>query len=131
MASPLDAPLQPPTGSVLVRLPILGPDALATLPAVPAPHQVTISLGDPALRALVAPGTLEALGYQLVGAHDVDGLLLPEALVLVRAVLVTAHTAWMKRLLARADKAWDLDLGPARMIMRSRIERHLAFAAAA
>ncbi len=120
----MEAPTAPPDGALLVRVDVRTRADLASLPAVPAPHRVTLSLGDVRLRALVPPG-FEDLGYRLVGTHDRDGIPADEALLLLRASLLDAQPAWTRELLGRASKVFACDLGPVRHVFREPLARHL------
>ncbi|MFT5224091.1 MAG: hypothetical protein ACI867_002422, partial [Glaciecola sp.] len=108
----MDAPALP-AGALLVRVPLLTTADANSLPRVPAPHTVTISLGDPAMRTRVDTANLATLGYRLVGTHvPRDPARTHEALLLVRAPLLDGQPAWTRLVLQRADRVFDCDLGP-------------------
>ncbi len=120
----MEAPTVPPEGALLVRIPVLGAASFATLPAVPAPHRVTVSLGDPGLRRFV-PAGFEALGYRLVGSHGALSSPSDEALLLLRAPLLDGQPDWTREVLGRALRVFSCDLGPVQLLFREHLARHL------
>lgn len=122
----MDAPLAPPAGALLVRIPIARATDLAALPRVPAPHRVTVSVSAPTLRH--DPAALAELGYDHRGTHVTQGRLASapgHALLLVRAPLLDGQPDWARAILGRADKAWDCDLGPVRLALAAALDSHL------
>lgn len=119
----VDEGLAAPAGSALVR--VLADDAswIDRLPPVPAGHVVTVAVGSQAHRA-VTDDALAATGYRIVGPQPSTSL--PDAVeLLVSGALMAAETGWWSRLLAVADQAFDLRLGPVQMVMGNHLPVHL------
>lgn len=119
--------LAPPPGAVLVRVRADGPSWIDRVPAVPAGHVVTVSVSDPTLRGVASEDLLRC-GYRIVGVHPWRAATDGHAAVdlLVTAPLVEAAPAWWRALLAVADRAFDLRLGPVQRVLGQEIALHLA-----
>jgi hypothetical protein len=119
--------LAPPPGAVLVRTRADGPDWIDRLPAVPAGRHVTVSVSHPDLRAVPAHLLLQR-GYRIVGVHPwraaTDGH--GSVDLLVHANLIESAPAWWQTLVAVADRAFDLRLGPVQRVLGDEIALHLA-----
>ncbi|MFU8839379.1 MAG: hypothetical protein ACNA8R_01500 [Nitriliruptoraceae bacterium] len=111
-----------PDGAVLLRLPAAGRSWPETLPAVPSGDTVTVTVG----RADLLPEGHAAAdrGYVVVGAASdtrplgdvVDLLILPE--------LQQRAPAWWGELLGRANRAFDLRLGPVQHVLGAELAMH-------
>lgn len=121
----MPAPTQPPDGALLVRVGLVGNGGLPSLPPVPAPHAVTLSIAASRRRTLV-PADVELRGYRFVGTHAHDGSTAGAALLLVRASLLDAQPAFASELLGRAEAVFACDLGPVRSLFEGALAPHLA-----
>jgi hypothetical protein len=119
--------LAPPPGAVLVRVRADAPTWIARVPAVPAGHVVTVSVSDAALREVASEDLLRC-GYRIVGVHPWRAATDDHGSVdlLVTAPLVADHPRWWRDLLAVADRAFDLRLGPVQRVLGQEIALHLA-----
>ena len=113
--------LAPPPGALLVRVATTGPSWIDRLPPVPGQHEITVSLSDPTQREIPS-ARLAASGYRIVGCHpnhtDTVDLLVP-------AAVIADHREWWREVLAVADRAFDLRLGPVQRILGAEISLHL------
>ena len=118
--------LAPPPGAVLVRVRASSPAWIHRVPAVPAGDAVTVSVSDAALREVASADLLER-GYRVVGIHPwragTDGHGAVD--LLVTAALIDRAPAWWQALLAVADRAFDLRLGPVQRVLGQEIALHL------
>ncbi len=116
--------LAPPAGSALVRIRAEDASWIDRVPPVPVDHVVTVSTGATAQRQ-VTDDALAATGYRIVGAQPPTSL--PAAVeLLVPGALMAAEPDWWSRLLAVADQAFDLRLGPVQLVMGNHLPVHLA-----
>lgn len=128
MGTPMDwaQRLAPPPGAVLVRVRADSPAWIDQLPALPPGDEVTVSVSDAALRA-VPSDTLARTGYRIVGVHPwraaTDGHGTVD--LLVTAAIADRHPRWWRDLLAVADRAFDLRLGPVQRVLGQEIALHL------
>ncbi len=118
--------LAPPPGSVLVRVRADSPAWIHRVPPVPGGDAVTVSVSDASLREVASPDLLER-GYRVVGIHPwraaTDGHGAVD--LLVTAALVEREPVWWQQLLAVADRAFDLRLGPVQRVLGQEIALHL------
>lgn len=119
--------LVPPPGAVLVRVRADSASWISRVPPVPAGELVTVSVSDPALREVPTAELLRS-GYRIVGVHPWRAATDAHGAVdlLVTAPLVEQHPAWWRALLAVADRAFDLRLGPVQQVLGQEIALHLA-----
>lgn len=104
----------------------VGVDARWTddIPPVPAGRTVTVSLSSARVAERDGPA-LAALGYRVVGvgadpaAGDAGA-----ALFLVRDEVATAHPAWWRALVARAERVHSLAHGPVGVAFAEALGRH-------
>lgn len=119
--------LVPPPGAVLVRVRADTSAWITQVPPVPAGEVVTVSVSDPVLRE-VATADLLRCGYRIVGVHPwraaTDGHRTVD--LLVTATLIEQHPRWWRDVLAVADRAFDLRLGPVQQVLGQEIALHLA-----
>ena len=112
---------------MLVRVRADAPTWISAVPPVPAGEVVTVSVSDPGLRD-VATADLLRCGYRIVGVHPwraaTDGHGTVD--LLVTATLIEQHPRWWRELLAVADRAFDLRLGPVQQVLGQEIALHLA-----
>lgn len=123
---PLDLSPVPP-GSLLVRVAAAGPAWIASVPALPrgAATVVSATVSDAALAEIPAD-ELVARGYRLAGVVPAPLDLAGDAVdLLVPAALRETHPDWWAALLACADRAFDLDLGPVRVLLAPSLAAHL------
>jgi hypothetical protein len=109
--------------SVLVRIPAPDRSWAATLPAVPDDHVLTVTLGHPRLLRMPVDD-LVAAGYRIAGVAsehrpigDCVDVLVPESLRLL-------HPAWWRDLVHRADRVFDLRLGPVQQVLAAELALH-------
>ena len=118
--------IAPPPGAVLVRVRADGPAWIHRVPPVPSGHLVTVSVSDAALREVPGADLLRC-GYRIVGVHPwraaTDGHGAVD--LLVTAPLIEAHPAWWQGVVAVADRAFDLRLGPVQRVLGQEIALHL------
>jgi hypothetical protein len=110
-------------GDVLVRLPAPDRSWPRSLPAAPDGWLLTVTLGHPRLVPVDAD-RLDAAGYRIVGTaseHRPIGLVVD---VLVPAALRTAEPDWWGLVLARAERVFDLRLGPVQQVLAAELELH-------
>jgi hypothetical protein len=114
----------PADGDVLVRLPALDRGWPSELPAVPAGWTLTATLGHPRLLPVDADRLVDG-GFRIVGAaaeHRPIGLVVD---VLVPRALRETEPAWWDDVRARAERIFDLRLGPVRFVLAAELELHL------
>lgn len=118
--------LAPPPGAVLVRVRADGPTWIDRLPPVPDGHLVTVSVSDVALREVPSADLLRC-GYRIVGIHPWRAATDDHGAVdlLVTAPLIEAQPRWWRDLVAVADRAFDLRLGPVQRVLGQEIALHL------
>lgn len=118
--------LAPPPGAVLVRVRAGTPAWIREVPPVPDAQVVTVSVSDARLREVTSADLL-ACGYRIVGVHPwraaTDGHGAVD--LLVTAPLIEAHPVWWRELLAVADRAFDLRLGPVQRVLGQELALHL------
>lgn len=113
----------PALGATLIRLRAEGPEWIDRLPPVPAGEVVTVTVSDGALRQ-VPPQRLLETGYRVVGMHPAttDG---PTVDLLVSAEMAAGHVGFLRQLLACADRAFDLRMGPVQLVLGPELAIHL------
>jgi hypothetical protein len=115
---------QPADGDVLVRLPAFDRSWPSGIPAVPSGWTLTVTLGHPRLVPVDADQLVTA-GYRIVGAaveHRPIGLVID---VLVPRALRLAAPDWWDEVHARAERVFDLRLGPVRSVLAAELALHL------
>lgn len=122
---PVTSTLPPPVtdGDVLVRLP--APDAAwaATLPAAPGGHLLTLTLGHPSLLP-EAGGAGLPTGYRLVGVASEQRPIGRTVDVYVPAMVRDDHPEWWRSVLERAERVFDLRLGPVQQVLAAELALH-------
>ena len=111
------------TPGVLIRLPAGDRRWPDTLPRAPGSSVLTISVGHPRLLPLDTTD-LEARGYRIVGvavAHRPIGATID---VLVPGSLLTAEPAWVQALQRRAERVFDLRMGPVQRVLAPELAVH-------
>lgn len=113
----------PTTGqAVLVRLAATDRRWVASLPAVPGDRALTVSVGRPGLLPVPADD-LATRGYRVVGVATRVG---PYVDVLVPLSLQASEPTWWESLIRRAERVFDLRLGPVRLVLAEELELHAA-----
>lgn len=115
-----DDTLEQPPGAALVRIAAIGGEWLDRVPIVPRGRTLTVTVGRSEHRDVSAP-TLAERGYRIVGGVG-DGA--PHVDVLVEIALAQAEPAWFRSLLAVADRAFDLRLGPVQALLGPTLAVH-------
>lgn len=105
---------------MLVRLAAPDRGWVQRLPAVPDEPVLTVSVGHEGLLPVPAD-ELRARGYRVVGTSATLG---SHVDVLVPLALGTAHPSWWQALVTRAERVFDLRLGPVRVVLAAEIELH-------
>jgi hypothetical protein len=116
-----------PPGALLVRLPASGPGWITSVPALPrdAGAVVTATVSHPSL-ARVPTDELVARGYRIAGIVPGPLDLTGDAVdLLIPAELREHQPAWWSELAGRAERAFDLDLGPVRVLLAPSLAAHL------
>lgn len=116
----------PPTvsdGDVLVRLPARDTAWPATLPAAPAGHLLTLTLGHPSLLPEPDGAALPA-GYRLVGVASERRPVGRSVGIYVTATVRSQHPDWWRSLLDQAERVFDLQLGPVQRVLAAEIALH-------
>lgn len=126
------AHVTPPPGALLVRVRVASPSGPApqswvrSLPRVPRGETVTITVNDPRLRRIPVDD-LVSHGYRIVGVRDAARRTSAATVdLLVTAELIAAHPQWAARLRARAERAFDLSMGPVLRVLGDVVALHLA-----
>lgn len=125
MGTPVTSTLPPPVtdGDVLVRLPARDAAWPATLPAAPAGHLLTLTLGHVSL----LPGAEDAglpAGYRLVGVASETRSIGRTVGIYVPARVRNDHPDWWRSLLYRAERVFDLQLGPVQRVLAAELALH-------
>lgn len=117
--------LPPPVleGAVLLRIPATGTAWAASLPILPVGLVLTVALGHPDLLGAGGDADLPA-GYRVVGVatgrrpigHTVD--------IFVSAEARETHPAVWDRLVHRAERVFDLRLGPVQQVLAAELGLH-------
>lgn len=115
--------VQPPPGAVLARVFAHGTAWPASLPAVPAPHEVTVTLSDPRLATDLATPR----GYRVVGVAGGPRRLEAGCTVdlLITPALRRDAPAWWAQVAEQSLRLFDLDLGPVRTVLSHHVALHL------
>lgn len=117
-----DTGLAPPVGGALVRIRCTDAGWIRMLPAVPGGATVTVATATAAQRR-VDDAALARSGYRIVGPQPRSGM--PQAVeLLVPARLMAAEPAWWSAVLAVADRAYDLRMGPVQAVLGRHLDPH-------
>lgn len=111
-------------GAVLVRLPADHRWA-EVLPAAPGP--VTVTVGHPDLLgddAAALERALDPRGYRIVGVASAARPIGAVVDLLVPRELRESHPAWWAALGRDAERIFDLDLGPVRLVLAAELALH-------
>lgn len=108
--------------AVLVRLAANDRSWVASLPAVPGDRVLTVSVGRAGLLPVPAE-ELAARGYRVVGVAHTLG---PHVDVLVPLSLQSHHPTWWESMIRRAERVFDLRLGPVRLVLAEELQLHTA-----
>jgi hypothetical protein len=111
-------------GAVIVRVTATDRAWAAGLPPVPDGRRLTVSVGHPSLLP-VPIDELVARGYRIVGVaaeHRPIGLNVD---VLVPPDLRAEQPGWWTALLERAERVFDLRLGPVRHVLAAELALHV------
>lgn len=113
----------PATGpAVLVRLAAADRRWVEHLPAVPGDRALTVSVGRPELLPVPAED-LASRGYRVVGVSHRVGSYVD---VLVPLSFQTSEPIWWESLVRRAERVFDLRLGPVRLVLAEDLQLHAA-----
>ena len=116
-------PLLLPAGAVLVRLPASGPSWATCLPVVPDAREVTVTLGRAELLP-VDTGLLRDRGYRVIGAASAQRPIGDVVDLLITEELRTSAAGYWARLLADAERVFDLSLGPVQRMLHAELALH-------
>ena len=114
--------LEVPAGSLLVRLPVDLATSVQALPAPPPRCTVTATVADGAADPTTAQ-VLAERGYRFAGELSttphgrIDLLITPE--------LRAAAPGWWREVVTRAERVYDLEMGPVQRVLAGAIETHL------
>lgn len=113
---------RPSAGPVIVRIDANAHDWTLGLPSLPGGQLVGVTVGDVSLREDAE--ALALRGYDLI---DVVAGRRPgrHADLLVTAALRDEHPRWFSALLLVADRVFDLDFGPVRLVLHDELLAHL------
>lgn len=118
-----DTGLAPPVGGALVRIRCADGSWISMLPPVPGGATVTVATATAAQRT-VGDADLARSGYRIVGPQPRSGM--PDAVeLLVSARLMAAEPRWWRALLAVADRAYDLRMGPVQAVLGGHLVAHM------
>lgn len=109
-----------------MRVAVRGSGWVRRLPVVPRGDTVTVTVSTEPLRHVPADD-LVSHGYRLVGVHGTgrrDTTAVAD--VLVPRELQLAHPTWWRQLLDVADRAFDCELGPVRVVLGAELALHLS-----
>lgn len=109
-----------PPGAAIVRLHGAGPDWLERVPAVPAPHLLTVTTTTPGQRD-VTSALLAGRGYRIAGMLRSEA---PHVDILVPIMVAQTEADFFRQLLRVADRAFDLRLGPVQAFLGPAIAGH-------
>ncbi len=121
MAAP---PLLLPTGALLVRLPAAGPTWADTLPGLPEGVEVTVTLGRSELLP-IDTGPLRQRGYRVIGAASARRPIGDVVDLLVTDEVRDAAPGWWSALLTRAERVFDLSMGPVQRMLQPELAVHV------
>lgn len=108
---------------VLLRLPACDRSWPDRLPTVPGRYALTISVGDPALLPL-DPTSIEAQGYRIVGVAATPRSTGATIDVLIPGPLLAQEPDWVVLLAERAQRAFDLRMGPVQHVLAAELQMH-------
>jgi hypothetical protein len=113
---------RPSEGPVLVRVAADAPAWVRSLPPVPHPHRIGVTVGSERLR--VEGTELATRGYDLIDvvAGRRPG---PHADLLVPAVLREENPRWFSSLLLVSERVFDLRFGPVHVALHDELMAHL------
>lgn len=113
----------PALGATLLRLHASGPQWIDRIPPVPVGNVITVTVSDASLRH-VPPQRLLESGYRVVGMHPPTPQQ-PTVDLLVQAELAAGYPEFLTELLACADRAYDLRMGPVQLALGPELAIHL------
>lgn len=111
-------------GALLVRLAAPDRGWAARLPAVPQGRTLTVTVGHPTLLP-VAVDDLVSGGYRLAGVASAERPVGLSVDVLVPRELREDQPAWWSRLLAGAERVFDLRHGPVLRVLEDQLRMHV------
>lgn len=117
------APTTPIGADLLVRIPVRGPRWWAALPPVPPGQRVTVTLG----RADLLPSDVSqptTRGYEVVGVASDRRPIGTVVDVYLPAELQRHFPGYTTALLERADRAFDLAMGPVQLVLAPELAMH-------
>jgi len=113
---------RPSEGPVLVRVPADASTWVQSLPPVPEPHRIGVTVGVEQLRPDRAE--LATRGFDLIdvvgGRHPG-----PHADLLVPAAMREEHPRWFSSLLLVSERVFDLRFGPVHIALHDELMAHL------
>lgn len=120
------------TDALLLRLPVDGHDWSEHLPPAPPGEDVTVAFSS-AIAMARHGELLDSLGYRCVGVVVTGRPRGAPATcdVLVARTLAVEHAAWWRALADRAERAYDLAMGPVAVALADAVDVHRAAGAAA
>ena len=121
--TPPPAPAPFEDGTVLVRVRAPNRGWAAQLPQVPDDRVLTVTVGHPALLP-VPVDDLVRNGYRLVGVAAEHQPIGRSVDVLVPPELQRDHPDWWRSLLTRAERVFDLRLGPVQRVLAFELGLH-------
>jgi hypothetical protein len=124
VAPPVTSPTSSLEGAVLVRLPAADRGWAAGLPAAPDAAVLTVTVGHPSLVPVPVDDLLDG-GYRIVGVASDHRPIGPCVDVLVPPELRRDAPDWFHELVSRAERVFDLRLGPVLRVLAGELHLHL------
>ena len=121
--TPPPAPARFEDGTVLVRVRASDRGWAARLPQVPDGRTLTVTVGHPGLLPVPADDLVRN-GYRLVGVAAEHHPIGRSVDVLVPPDLQREHPEWWRGLLDRAERVFDLRLGPVQRVLAVELGLH-------
>lgn len=115
----------PTDGAVLVRLPATDRGWAADLPPVPGGQVLTVTVGHPDLLPVPVDDLVRG-GYRVVGVASDHRPVGRNVDVLVPGALRERSPAWFRSMVSRAERVFDLRLGPVLRVLAAELELHLS-----
>lgn len=114
----------PLDGAVLLRVPAPDRSWARRLPVAPRGVTLTVTVGHGDLLP-VPVDDLIAAGYRIAGVAAIDRPVGLSVDIMVPERCRLAHPDWFARLVARAERVFDLRHGPVLRVLAAEIELHL------
>jgi hypothetical protein len=115
---------RPLVGGILVRLRAASELWIERVPPVPGGHVLTATVSSQAL-ARIPADELVSRGIRIVGRHVPPKVGRGTVDLLVPTALAEDGGAWLRQLVAEAERVFDLSHGPVRLVFADEIETHV------